>query len=223
MIAALRHCAKMIERGSGVVVQGLWKQRSSREGAHSVGTCVSPSPSKIPYGEFSPVRLQTDCRRRPSPLAPLGSMQSTSPGAFALYAATAQAISERGPCGLPLAEPLGPIGTIRHDRGTSVQRPLARQQVMLSRRVYAYYGLIRASGCATAVALHRLFSPEELLRTAPPEGPQFTPPDCTAMPPPLPRWPAECAWLSLLLRLWPSPREYGLGIHIKVFEAAEFA
>jgi hypothetical protein len=54
-------------------------------------TCVSPSPSKIPYGEFSPVRLQTDCRRRPSPLAPLGSMQSTSPNASALYAATAQA------------------------------------------------------------------------------------------------------------------------------------
>lgn len=73
-------------------------ERSSREGAHSM-TCVSPSPSKIPYGEFSPVRLQTDCRRRPSPLAPLGSMQSTSPGTSALYAATAQASLDRGPGG----------------------------------------------------------------------------------------------------------------------------
>ena len=27
---------------------------------------VSPAPSKIPYGEFSPVRLQTSCQRRPS-------------------------------------------------------------------------------------------------------------------------------------------------------------
>lgn len=27
---------------------------------------VSPAPSKIPYGEFSPVRLQASCQRRPS-------------------------------------------------------------------------------------------------------------------------------------------------------------
>ena len=156
-------------------------------------------------------------------MAPLGSMQSTSPSAFALYAATAQATLDRGPRGLTFAEPCGPIGTIANDRGTSVLRPLARQWVLLSRRVHAYYGLIRASGSAAAVALHRLFSPEELLWAAQPEGPQFTPPDCPAMPSPLPRWPAACVWLSLRPRQWPSPREYGLGIHIKVFEAAEFA
>jgi hypothetical protein len=150
-------------------------------------------------------------------------MQSTSPGAFALYAATALATLDRGPYGLPLAEPFGPIGAIASDRGTSVQRPLARQRVMLSRRVLAYYGLIRASGSAAAVAVHRLFTPEQLLWAAEPEGPHFTPLDYPAMPPPLPRWPAACAWLSLRPRLWPSPREYGLGIHIKVFEAAEFA
>jgi hypothetical protein len=124
-------------------------------------TCVSPSPSKIPYGEFSPVRLQTDCRRRPSPLATMGSMQSTSPCASALYAATAQVPSDRGPCGQTLAGPCGPIGTIANDQGTSVQRPLARQPVLLSRRVNAYYGLIRASGPAALVAVHQHFTPEE--------------------------------------------------------------
>ena len=150
-------------------------------------------------------------------------MQSTSPGAFALYAATALATLDRGPYGLPLAEPFGPIGAIASDRGTSVQRPLARQRVMLSRRVLAYYGLIRASGPTAPVAIHRYFAPEDLLWAAEPEGPQFTPRGCTAMPPPLPRWPAECARLSLPPRLWPSPREYGLGIHIRGFEAVEFA
>jgi hypothetical protein len=34
-------------------------QWSSRAEAHSIA-CVSPAPSKIPYGEFSPVRLQTN-------------------------------------------------------------------------------------------------------------------------------------------------------------------
>jgi hypothetical protein len=36
-------------------------------GTRTRGTRVSSSPSKIPYGEFSPVRLQTGFRPRPSP------------------------------------------------------------------------------------------------------------------------------------------------------------
>jgi hypothetical protein len=36
-------------------------------GTRTRGRRVSPSPSKIPYGEFSPVRLQTGIRPRPSP------------------------------------------------------------------------------------------------------------------------------------------------------------
>ena len=78
-----------------------------------------------------------------------------------------------------------------------------------------------ASSAPLALRLRRraagIFPPEELLWAAEPEGPQFTPRGCTAMPPPLPRWPAECARLSLRPRLWPSPREYGLGIHIRLF------
>ena len=53
------------------------------------------------------------------------------------------------------------MGANVNDRGTSVQRPLARQRVMLSRRVNAYYGLIRASGSTAPVANHRLFHARE--------------------------------------------------------------
>jgi hypothetical protein len=34
---------------------------------HQTVHCVSSTPSKIPYGGFSPVRLQTGCQERPSP------------------------------------------------------------------------------------------------------------------------------------------------------------
>jgi hypothetical protein len=37
-------------------------------------------------------------------------------------------------------------GTTPSNANTSIQRPLARHRVMLSRRVIAYYGLIRVSG-----------------------------------------------------------------------------
>jgi hypothetical protein len=97
-----------------------------------------------------------------------------------------------------------------------VQRPLARQEVMLSSRVVAYYGLIRASGTAARQNL-AFVTPEDTAQGGRPEVPQFTPPGCTAMPPPLPRWPADCARLSLHPRRWPSPRVYGLGIHIRLF------
>ena len=40
-------------------MHGAPHQWSSRAEAHSIA-CVSPAPSKIPYGEFSPVRLQTN-------------------------------------------------------------------------------------------------------------------------------------------------------------------
>src|SRR5437879_1180867 len=86
-------------------------------------TRVSCSPSKIPYGGFSPVQLQTGIRRQPS---------STRD----LYAAK---VSVSIPC--------GPYG---HDSGIlstddPVQRSLAHPRVILSRRVIAYYDLICAS------------------------------------------------------------------------------
>ena len=51
-----------------------------RLGGHTCHSCVSSTPSKIPYGGFSPVRLQAGFRPQPSPRYALG-----------LYAARAQA------------------------------------------------------------------------------------------------------------------------------------
>jgi hypothetical protein len=60
----------------------------SREGTHSKrlqpggsGFCVFPSPSKIPYDGFSPVRLQTEIHPPPSPPQPRLSAARMPPAA----------------------------------------------------------------------------------------------------------------------------------------------
>ena len=87
---------------------------------------VSSSPSKIPYGGFSPVRLQTGSPRK-------SSRERLSPH---LYAALGRS-----------SDPMAIAGMLtgRLSPPAPVQRPLARQRVILSRRVNAYYGLIRDS------------------------------------------------------------------------------
>ena len=112
-------------------VSALW---SFVANGHQAMHPVSASPSKIPYGGFSPVRLQTG-------LGPSPSLPSTHPTTY------------RRPESRSPASTLAPRGAIaaqsRHwvavRRDRPVQRPLARQRVVLSRRVIAYYGLIRGS------------------------------------------------------------------------------
>src|SRR3981189_1800074 len=115
-------------------------------------------------------------------------MQSTLPCACVLYAATAQAPLDRGPCGLPLIEPCGSVGAIADDRGHVSPEALGSPAGYVvppgPRLLWPHPRLWL--GPLTAVRPH--LSPEELLRAAAPEGPQFTPPGCTAVPPPLPRW-----------------------------------
>ena len=88
-------------------------------------TCVSSSPSKIPYGGFSPVRLQTGLQPlRPSPgrheLKQQTRIRSPHPG---LYAA---ARPPPYPC-----SPCGQYGGA-YSQDVPVQRPLARQPVLVS-------------------------------------------------------------------------------------------
>jgi hypothetical protein len=95
---------------------------------------VSSRPSEIPYGGFSPVRLQTG-------LGP-------SPSSSGVRPRTYRRSESRSPA-TPLAPP-GAIAALSRRRvavrrNRPVQRPLARQRVVLSRRVVAYYGLIRGS------------------------------------------------------------------------------
>jgi hypothetical protein len=70
-----------------------------------------------------------------------------------------------------------------------VQRPLARQRVMLSRQVNAYYGLIRDSGLLPSTyALYDGSLWPKLLPTGRPEVPQFTLSVFTHVPHSVLRW-----------------------------------
>jgi hypothetical protein len=64
-----------------------------------------------------------------------------------LYATAVAAPRIRDPPGgdYPFENLAVQCGTTPSNSNTSIQRPLARHRVMLSRRVIAYYGLIRAS------------------------------------------------------------------------------
>ena len=89
---------------------------------------VSSPPSKIPYGGFSPVRLQTGVRPRPSPPSLRRLIRGPSRNVRSIRSCSSRGATGTRRCGCP------------------IQRSLARQPVMLSGRVPAYYDLIRGSG-----------------------------------------------------------------------------
>jgi hypothetical protein len=170
-------------------------------------TCVSPSPSKIPYGEFSPVRLQTnfqtmDLRDNHAGLSAvhirlrlsLIPWLSVEPGPMGqVLGLVAGAVLPHQVC--PFAR-ISPIGRVR------AQPPRVRPEalgspggyvVLPGRRLLWPHPRLWDSREASLAFV----SPEDTAQGGHPELPQFTPLGCTAMPPPLPRWPAACAWLSL--------------------------
>src|SRR2546425_5554235 len=142
-----------------------------RLGGRTCHPRVSSSPSKIPYGGFSPVRLQTgEQPRRPSPTTRALSARPASAPGSPTY--TPSPPLHRP----PVAQGGNNIGAF--SRGAPVQRPLARQRVMLSRRVLAYYGLMGASQSRPPIYFRRralaLRSSLGWVR----EGPPFTLPVC---------------------------------------------
>lgn len=117
---------------------------------HQTVQYVSFSPSKIPYVGLSPIRLQTGIRPQPS---------STGDGLSARPASTRHAQTYMWPK-LPSRKGDAPQLYSQFFRNGAkaqpdllslsmssnpAQRPLARQRVMLSLQVIAYYGLIRNS------------------------------------------------------------------------------
>ena len=125
---------------------------SREEARNCLKQHVSSSLSKIPYVGFSPVRLQTGIQPRPSPT----SLDLSTMPAYTQTTLTytqLQWLWQKGE-GLPqhyrrrISRPRETISqsalpsSINND---PVQSPLAHRQVMLSRRVIAYYGLIRNS------------------------------------------------------------------------------
>jgi len=108
-------------------------------------TCVSSSPSKIPYGGFSPVRLQTGSGipPRPSRTGPDLSARPASIRHRLAYTRLQSLSPKRANCyrsGTCVQAALP-----SSDANLPVQRSLAPQRVLLSRRLIAYYDLIRAS------------------------------------------------------------------------------
>ena len=141
---------------------GELKKSSSREEAHHMNRAgyarsikrswkrtgyrrVSSSLSKIAYGGFSPVRLQTGSGIHPRP-SRTGPDSSARPASIRHRLAYTRLPSlspkranscRRGTC-VQAALPSS-------DANLPVQRSLAPQRVLLSRRLIAYYDLIRAS------------------------------------------------------------------------------
>jgi hypothetical protein len=107
---------------------------------------VSSSLSKIPYGGFSPVRLQTGSVGIPPRPSPAGTDLSARPASLRRQMAYTRLLSlspkrancyRRGTC-VQAALPSS-------DANLPVQRSLAPQPVLLSGQISAYYDLIRAS------------------------------------------------------------------------------
>ena len=116
-------------------------------------------------------------------------------------------------------------GTTPSNSNTSIQRPLARQRVMLSRRVIAYYGLIRDSESLSATYGFAAESaaPKEIgLGWGSRGSPIYSAGLCSraaSHTPVAPKSADDCCFLpgfSLHLRC------YRFGDHIGRFEAAEF-
>ena len=111
---------------------------------------VSSSPSKIPYVGFSPVRLQTGIQPRPSPARRGLSARPTYTRASQTYTwlklLSQKRVTSQHCCWFyrSRAKAQAVLYSLL-SVSNPVQRPLARQRVMLSRRVIAYYGLIRNS------------------------------------------------------------------------------
>ncbi len=110
---------------------------------HQALQYVSSSPSKIPYVGFSPVRLQTGIQPQPSPVRHGLSARPTYTRTLQTYMRSELSNIDGSNHYRSRAFAQADLPSVRESN--PVQRPLARQWVMLSHRVIAYYGLIRNS------------------------------------------------------------------------------
>ena len=110
---------------------------------HQTMHYVSSSLSKIPYGGFSPVRLQTGIQPQPSLVGCGLSARPTFTRSLATYMRLKSLTQNRTFNLRSRAKAQAGLSSLSKDN--PVQRPLAPRGVMLSRRVIAYYGLIRNS------------------------------------------------------------------------------
>jgi hypothetical protein len=191
---------------------------------------VSSSLSKIPYGGFSPVRLQTGFQPRPSSTMPSLSARPAFTQSRSIYTrlkslSPKRAFFRRGTfvqAELPLSY-----------RDHPVQRSLAPQRVMLSRQIIAYYDLIRAS--LPLPLIYVLFNgslPYGLVWAGNEKVPNLSRLSFPIVPPSVPRRLGDCLRLLLDRPLWPSPSSHKVGARLSTLgrflrgscnEAAKFA
>ncbi len=100
-------------------------------------------------------------------------------------------------------------------RNHPVQRSLAPQRVMLSRRIHAYYDLIRASLALPPVyGLSSGFLPVGLLRAGEEKVPNLSCLPFPIVPSSVPRRLSDCIRLLLHRSLWPSPSLQKVGVRM---------
>jgi len=110
---------------------------------HQTMHYVSSSLSKIPYGGFSPVRLQTGIQPQPSLVSCGLSARPTFTRSLTTYMRLKSLTQNRAHKIRRRAKAQAVLPSL--SKANPVQRPLALRRVMLSPQVIAYYGLIRNS------------------------------------------------------------------------------
>ena len=173
---------------------------------------VSSSLSKIPYGGFSPVRLQTGFQPRPS----LNMLSLSARPAFTLTRPTYTRLKSPSP-----KRALFRNGTFvqaelpRSSFNYPVQRSLAPRRVVLSRPIFAYYDLIRASRPLLPVyALSSRSLPYGLVWAGNEKVPNLICLSFPIVPSSVPRRLGDCLRLFLHRLRWPSPSSQKVGARL---------
>ena len=192
---------------------------------------VSSSLSKIPYGGFSPVRLQTGFQPRPSSTMSSLSARPAYPRPRRIYTRLNSLSPKRANCfryRTCVQSGLSPC-----DANHPVQRSLAPQWVMLSRQIIAYYDLIRASLPLPPVYVLSSGSvPYGLVWAGNEKVPNLSCLSFPIVPSSVPRRLGDCIRLLLRRPLWPSPSSHKVGARLSTLgrflrgsciEAAKFA
>ena len=197
---------------------------------HQTNKHVSSSLSKIPYGGFSPVRLQTGIQPRPSLNMLSLSARPACTQTRRIYTRLKSWSRQRAffRKGTFVQAELSPS-----DSDYPVQRSLAPQKVMLSSRIIAYYSLIRASRLLPLVyVLSNGPLPYGLVWAGNEKVPNLSRVSFPIVPSSVPRRLGDCSRLLLHRPRWPSPSSHKVGARISALgrflrgscnEAAKFA
>ena len=185
---------------------------------HQAMQHVSSSLSKIPYGGFSPVRLQTGCQPRPSPGADGLSAKPACPAPRPTYTGP-QLPAQRG-------------ATPRQGAGTTVIEPRLKRRspplpaALQSRGPWLARGFCCPAGssltmasCETLAPLPATYAlyagswPDGLVWAGSERFPNLLRMSLPVVPPPVPRWTDRVRLAVLPRSPWPSPSLQRLGIH----------